>query len=816
MHLLYVHRLRLACSWPILLMLFGSFAAHAQPLIRGTVVDGQNKPLVNASVLLLQTKDSSLVKGSLTDGKGSFSFQNMQPGSYLITSSFSGLKAVYTPSFRYNNKEDVHIPALKLTQKETELATVTLTAKKPLFEQKMDRMVINIASSVTGVGSTALDVLERAPGIVVDRQNNAIAMNGKDGVVVMMNGKISRMPIAAVVQMLAGMSSSNIEKIELITTPPANLDAEGNAGYINIVMKENTQYGTNGSYSLTPGYGNGLVLSGSLNFNHRTPRINLFGDFSSSRTATGQQFGFYRKVDKAGVAVENYINSVRDPVVYYSNARLGLDYQLNKKTVLGVLASGFGRQWTMDAVNTSRILLDRKLDTVLLVNNHEIHNLYNYSVNFNLLHNFNERERLSMDADYIYYKDHNPVGYDNFYFDGNGASLFDRQTRSGKETPIRFWVANADYNKRGKKAEAEAGVKATLSQFRNDVSVVNLEQGNWVTDKDLTASYNLEESILAAYTSCTIHLNEKTSAKLGLRYEYTNSVLDSRDQKNIVDRHYGNLFPTVYLSRKFNDKQSVNVSYSRRISRPTFNDMAPFVIFVDPNTFFSGNPSLQPSISNDVKADYMVKNLVFSVEYNYEADPITNFSPKVDPATNKQTLAAENQKSRKTFNIILSLPVTLTRWWSMQNNLFATAQALDGFYKGDPILLRQKTLTARSTQSFRLPKDFAFELSGFFRSPGLFGIYKSNSFGTLDIGVQKKFPRMRSTLRLAYDNVLNTLIFKPDINLPDQNLIVSGRLQFSYPTIRLTWSHQFGNEKLKAKRERSSGEEERGRVQSGN
>jgi hypothetical protein len=800
----------------VILILLSHLAAYPQS-ISGTITDAADKALVNASVFLLNANDSALVKGAMTDQAGRYSFENIGAGTYMVSSSFAGLKAVYSSSFSHGSQGNSSVSTLRMTEKESELSAVTVVGKKPLFEQKMDRMIINVASSITGVGSTALDVLERAPGIMVDRQNNGLSMNGKSGVVVMLNGKISRMPLSAVVQVLAGMSSSNIEKIELITTPPANYDAEGNAGYINIVLKENTLYGTNGSYSATAGYGKGPVLSASANFNHRTMRTNFFGDFSVSRNAQEQELSFYRKVLKDTQVIENYIHTMRDPVVLFTNGRLGLDYQWNKKTVVGVLVSGFHRNWTMDAVNNTQIYLDKSLDTMVRIDNHEVHKLTNISGNLNMLHNFNEGERLSMDLDYIYYKDLNPVDYVNYYYDGNGEPLFQFRTKSDKETPIKFWVWSADYNKKfSSKFSLETGVKGTWSEFRNDVSVQNKQDDEWETDESLTANYELNESILAAYGSLNIAFNEKNNAKVGLRYEYTNSVLDSEEKKNIVDRHYGRLFPTLFFSHKINEKHSFNFSYSRRITRPTFNDMAPFVIFVDPNTFFSGNPSLQPSISDEVKADYLFKNVVLSVQYTYEADPITNFSPSVDPESNKQTLAAENQKSRKTFNVILSLPIKVNSWWNMQNNFTGTAQTLDGTYKGDPILLKQKSLNARTTQTFSLPKDFSLELSGFFQSPGMFSVYKVNSFGSLDFGAQKKFPKIRSSLRLAYDNILNTLIFKPDINLPEQNLVLNGVLRFTNPTVRLTYTHQFGNDKLKGKRENSSGDDARQRVRSEN
>lgn len=801
-----------------LLFILMSGTANAQTLskVHGSVVDANGQGMGGANVLLLKKSDSSLVKGTLSTAKGTYTFENIPQGSYLLEGSATGYQKTHSGPVEVTAASpEVKVPALTLQPQAKELAKVTVTAQKPLFEQKMDRLIINVASGVTSVGSTALDVLERSPGIIVDRQNNALSMAGKEGIVVMINSKISRMPVSAIVQMLSGMNSSNIERIELITTPPANYDAEGNAGYINIIMKQSADLGTNGSYSFTAGYGNGLVGSTSLNFNHRKGKVNVYGDYSFNRNAAGQNFSFYRKVNNGGTDIESFINSERDPLVLFHNGRLGLDYQLDKKTVIGALVSGYNRRWTMDALNISEIYLNQRLDTLVRITNDELNHLYNISTNLNVEHRLRENEKLSLNLDYVYYNNNNPTDYLNAYYDGFGVSLFDQQTRSGKKTPIKFWVGNTDYSRKlGKKVDLESGVKGSLSRFINDVSVQNVVQGSWVPDPAFTARYNLEESILAAYTSLGFTINERTSAKAGLRYEYTNSNLGSVQQKDIVDRQYGNFFPTAYFSYKINDNNSLSLSYNRRITRPTFNDMAPFVIFVDPNTFFSGNPALQPAISDGVKADYLYKKFIVSLAYTFEKDPITNFSPQVDPVTNKQTLAAENQKHRKVGTITLSLPFTITKWWRMQNNAIGVWQSMDAFYKGDPIVMEQATFVARSTQSFTLPKDFSVEVSGFYRSAGLFGIYKADALGVLDLGVQKKFARINSSLRLAYDNVLNSLKFKPSVNLPEQNLVVSGRLHFSYPTIRLTYSHNFGNQKLAGKRERSTGsEEERQRVQ---
>lgn len=798
------------------ILLVGATKGYSQSGIYGSIADGGDKPLANANVLLLNAKDSSLVKGTTTSKNGEFSFSNITSGSYLVSATFVGFKQVYSTIIDLNNSNETKkIATLRFTEGEVILSDVRVTAKKPLIEQKMDRMIINVSGSITAAGNSALEVLERSPGIMVDRQNNSISMNGKSGLVIMINGRISRLPIASLVQMLAGMNAANIEKIELITTPPANFEAEGNAGYINIVLKTNTQYGTNGSYSLTAGYGEGLVSSASLNFNHRKGKINFYGDLAASQTNYTQEFSFYRKVVYQSRNIETFTNSDRDIKTPNYDGRLGLDYDLNKKTIIGALVNVFDNRFSMIARNTSNVLIDNKVDTIVIIDNEEKHYLFNYGGNLNVQHNFSADEKLIANLDYVYYKDSNPVTYLNSYFNGNGIFQYDQQMRSNKQTPIKFWTLGVDYSQNlGKKVNMEAGVKGTISKFVNDVTVERESQNGWLKDPDLTAHYELNENISAAYSSFSIAFTDKTNMKLGLRYEYTNSNLGSATVKNIVDKHYGNLFPSFFISQKINENHSLNFAYSRRITRPTFNNMAPFVIFMDPSTFFSGNPGLQPCISDAVKTDYLFKKFVFSFSYTYEANPISDFAPKVDPATNKQTLAAENQKNQKTLTAVVSFPFAIAKWWNMQNNAIASSQVLNAFYLGSPLVIKQKNFNINSIQTFILPKNFAIELSGFYQSGGLFGIYKISPIASMDFGLQKKFEPKKGHLRFNISNVFGPPTFKAEANAPEYNLVVNGELRFSVRTFRLTYTRSFGNDKVKGKRERSTGsEEEKQRVQ---
>ncbi len=789
--------------------------ATAQSAIHGTVTDKTNQPIANANVLLLRNTDSTLVKGAVTNEKGVYAFDRLTPGSYLLSFSFTGFDPLYKSLITAPGKEKTDLGTQQLQAAQRQLAEVTVKARKPLFEQKTDRLVINVENSITSAGSTALDVLERSPGVIVDRQNNSISLSGKNGVVIMINGKINHMPIDAVIQLLGGMNSGNIDKIELITTPPANFDAEGNAGFINIVLKENTQAGTNGSYTLSMGYGNRDMPAANANFNHRKGKLNLYGNYSFSRVHAEQDWNFYHLVNNSGTVTETSTDTYRNTAQRNHSASLGADYTVSKKTIIGALVSGYDNKWSMNANNTSTIYKNKQADTVLHIANNEINHWQNYAVNINLQHNFSENEKLTINTDYIYYHDNNPVDYLYAYYDHNQDFLFNSSEKSTKSTPIRFWVTAADYSKKlGGKLILETGAKSTLSTFNNDVQIERLQQNQWIKDPGFSAKYTLKENITAAYASLSASVNDKTDIKAGLRYEYTNSNLGSDSLENIVDRHYGKLFPSFFIHRKINDNNAINFSYSRRITRPTFNDMAPFVIFIDPNTFFSGNPALQPSLTDALKVDYTLKKLLLSFAYSYEKGPIANFNPTIDSTNNIETLSAVNLENTRTFSLTLALPVQVCSWWSMSYSAIAVWQQTNAIYNKSPLQLNQEDVHINATQSFKLPKNLSIEISGFYQSATIFGIYKTDAFGSLDIGFQKKLANNKSAFRLNFGDVLNTLKFNFGINRPDQNLVLLDRLAFVFPSVKLSYTRSFGNAKLKEKRDRSTGsEDEQGRVQ---
>ncbi|MFT6020977.1 MAG: outer membrane receptor protein involved in Fe transport [Flavobacteriales bacterium] len=791
----------LLCQW-----------ALSQSAISGKITSQTEDPLAFTNVLLLLQEDSSLVKGAVSDENGLYQFNQISSDNYLISVSMIGFETVYAQSFHFDGIVDLQIAPLTLKENEALMEEVVVAALRPLYEQKMDRIVINVNNSITSAGGNALEVLSRSPGVDVNEIGEVISINGKSGVQVLINGKISRLPMNTILDILRGIDASNIEKIELYDTPPAHLDAEGNGGVINILLKKNKELGTNGSYSAKIGFGRKLKYSASVNLNHRTEKYNLYGSYSLSHRFTKQTYLFDRKVNQMGDLVTTDSENDRDGESLRNSVSIGLDYNLSKKTILGVLASGYFTNFENTSNNISTYLTSNNPFSIIENLNEESSEKRYGMFNVNLQHKFQTAESISFDVDYLHFNNDNPSTYFNDFYDGENNLLSKSEVLLNSKTPINNISTKVDYNKSlNDQLSFQIGLKGAGSQFGNTVIANEIIGGNEIKLEQFSQDYELEERIGAAYGSVDYSINAKTKMSIGLRYEYTDYLLATPDNPKFLDQQYGNFFPSFFFSRKTNELDQFQLSYSRRISRPAFNELAPFVTFIDPSTFFIGNPKLQPGFSNNLKTSYKVKTVLLTLQYSYSTDIIATYQPVLDPETNTQFYTTLNLDEEHSAGLSILIPFNPTDWWNIQSKTSGSLERVIVQEKDSDIHLDSKRLIFDLVNTVKLPNQLTLEVAGQYKTAAYYGLLEVQPRGYLNLGLQKRF--RNGMLRLNCSDVFRTNIWKSKTNVPELDLENTLTVDVETRVIRLSYSANFGKKTVKGKRRRStSSQEEQRRI----
>ncbi|UZR97908.1 outer membrane beta-barrel family protein [Chondrinema litorale] len=795
--------------WIIILTITtNTFFATGQNAITGNIEDTEGNTIPFANVLLLDVEDSSLIKGAVSDANGVFSLTRFPKGTYLVNSYMMGFEKYYSKITFQGDNRKVSLETITLNKSTTELSEVTIRATKPLYEMEMGKLVINVGSSITSSGLTAIDMLEKSPGIMVNRQSSTLSINGKNGVIVLINGKRNRMSINAVMQMLSGLNAADVEKIEIMSVPPAKYDADGDAGFINIVMKSGKgSYGTNGSVSGNVGYGTGIIAGSSLVLNHSGKKISYFANASVYHAAQTFIWENYRENNNGVEDIYTEALADRDATTNSYNYRLGLDYYLTKKTILSVLISGYDYKRKTNFPSRSYVDYAFSADTIAATNMLERDHWNHIMGNINIKQSIADKHTLDFNLDYLTYFNSHPTDNSYSYYSADGTFLNSEFSNVFKKTPINLWVAKADYTfEVNPSFTIETGVKGIFSDLVNDVRITRQEGENWVTDERLTSYSDLTENVLAAFTSFKFAIDKNTNVSAGLRYEHTRTLMNTRKEKAVVDRNYGNFFPSLFISKRFNEHNQIQFAYGRRITRPAFNEMAPFVLFIDPNTFFSGNAKILPTLTNNFKADYSFKNFIISFQSSRDKNVIMRFQPQIDLETNTLMFTSENIHRRNTLALNLSMPVKLNTWWETQNNFSGNWQKISTTLNSEYYESIQNGLQVNSTHTFLLPKNFSLELAMFYISPRINGYFNWLARGFVNLGVQKEFNK-GSTLRLSCNDIFETTQYRWR-TFDDASFTFTGRWKPNKRIFTVSFTQKFGNQKIKKSRKRTVGSEE--------
>jgi hypothetical protein len=779
----------------------------AQSQINGKILDALANPVAHANVLLLSPLDSSLVKGCLSEENGSFTFDQLDRTDYLLSVNLMGYKKYWT-QVEIKPKSTFDLQNIILSDSEEELEEIQVTAQKPLYERKIDRMVINVQASITAAGNTVLEVLQKSPGVMVNRQSNAIMLNGKGGVTIMINNRIQRLPMEVVFQMLDGMSAANIEKIELITHPPAKYDAEGTGGIIHLIMAESADLGTNGNFGLIAGMNARETLGANFNLNHRREKFSFFVDYSILNDPNIQSFENHIKINNPDFLTTIYSFMDRPYQLTTQSLRTGIELNLGSRTKVGSVLTATQRYYQMDASSVfhNRITPDSSsMGTIIL----DELNVWNHiTSNIHFIHSFNSKSNLRLDLDYNWSRNNNPSNYQlDFTF-----PEINRSTREfinmTKVTPIHMKVAGFDYIYTPSAAlKFEVGAKGIFSTFENDVEVIFTREGIRTRNDELSMLAFLEEDILAGYGSAEWIINEANQINAGLRFENTRTYISTAEERGIVDRNFGNFFPSLFYLKTINDNLSLNLGYSRRVQRPTFEQLAPFVFFMDPNLFFSGNPALLPALIDGIKTDINVKRANISLEYNRTRNPIAPFQPEFDATNNRQILRSQNLDYQKIYSINLSLPWIINDRWDVHLNSGGFYTMMRTSHFENNLDTEFFNFMSNLTTTFQLPKNYSIEANGIYYSRMNWGITYLKPIGTVNLGFQKILNKDRGTFRLSLIDIFYTQLFKFQNTIPEFNITNSFVIDPHMQAFKLNYTRSFGNKKLRGVDIKSGSEE---------
>ncbi|NBB74209.1 MAG: outer membrane beta-barrel protein, partial [Bacteroidetes bacterium] len=481
--------------------------ALGQTTLIGRIHDEHESPVPGANVLLLRAADSSLVQGAVTTGDGRFAIEAVAAGTYRLRVSFVGFTEHLSAPFVLNGAARRDVGTISLRPGDILLDGVLVEARRSLFEQRSDRLIVNVGSSVTLAGTDALTVLKRSPGVVVSEQSGTISLIGKRGVQVMVNDRLTNVPPDALMQYLAGLSADAIERIELITAPPASMDAEGDAGFINIVLKRSPEDGLRGTASLSGGYGEGEVGSASTNLSVRRGALRAVGNYSFSWNDRNTTMTNARRVDDGGGILTTRSFSNRDPLQRNHNARLGLDVDLSDRTAVGAVVAGYDHRWTMDASTTQRILRDGAQARRTTIENGEVNHWQHLMGNVHIEHHLAAGGTLRADADYLYYRNDNPNDFTIRLRDGGGDPGAPEDAATRKTTPFRIGVVKADYNRSLRSTwTLGTGVKASFARFTNDVQLERLLPDVPLGDASPAEDSRLTEDVFAAYLESDVQV----------------------------------------------------------------------------------------------------------------------------------------------------------------------------------------------------------------------------------------------------------------------------------------------------------------------
>lgn len=798
---------------------FTSLCGSAQ--IRGTVEDDLQEGISYANVLLYQLTDSSFLTGVYSDENGQFLINYQIHGEYYLQIGRMGYKTLAYMPVNLPEAGQIDLGTITLETESTLLDEVLITGKKDLIQQTAFGKVVNVQNSLLTKGSNALQMLERLPGVITDKQNNELSLNGQAGVAVLINGRRVMMNPAEIMDLLENTLADNIEKVELITSPSSRYDADGSAGLINIIMHQHTAEKNRFGFTAMGGFGYGEKGAVSLNYQKTGEKLS----FTSS-------YGYVRDVRRSGFAG---MGTSTKPAILGGH---GTD-------VFSTFVKAHQNGHTLNLTTEYRPQLGLTLGTDWMLSFAQDHNFSHANVSWdteefgylamkansdgeslraNLIGSLFldkewENSRISLDLSMLSYSNDNPstIGLD--YFDEIGeplsppSDIFTTGNRGQSLSRIQVGIAKVDFERSfGSSISGEFGGKISFSDNKNDSGIESLINGTWQSDPRSQSLIFGKEKVLAAYSQFRFTLGQNSSLHTGLRYEYWQRDINTEGEPFRIS----GLFPTILFTKDFKEGHSVNLGYFRRITRPLYTDLVSNLFYNDPTFIFSGNPSLKPTLADQIKLDVNIPRFSSSLIYQYEKTPILRHQITTNAEQNIGISSPQNLDFSRSLTLFINSPFQLTNWWNLSISSTTSLRNYQISYTPEVAAKTYLFQSVNVSQNFTLPGGMELEVSGWQNLRSYNGSNRTAGFGVVNLGLSKKLKEDKGTLTLSLPDVFRT--FKVHTHIGGMTRLIFDIDVVSdwwdetalYQVFRLSYSKTFGGQVARKNRNR---EEELKRVE---
>lgn len=789
----------------------------SQSSIKGNLKDSNGEAVAFANVALYTASDSTMIKVEISDVDGKFKLQGIPTGNYFLKATFVGFPVFQKLNIQISENQKLDLGTLSFKAQAEELKEFSVTEERAMVEVKPDRTVFNVQGTTNSVGSNVIELLSKAPAVTVSNTGE-INVLGRSGVLVYIDGK--RLPLSGddLTNYLNNLTSDQIDRIEIITNPGAKYDAQGNAGIIDIRLKKDKNLGANGAISstLTQGELTRFNLNGSGNY--RSKKMNVFG---TAGGAINDNFhNIINQSNQNGFYLDEINNNQNNRDIY--NARAGADFFLHKNHTLGLVVTGRktnGEEIGFNQVIISPLTNQSIIDSVLIANNSAYYTRKQSTYNLNYRFYNDKRQSLNVDLDYGKYQNGRTSLQPNQYFNAGQDSLLSEVINAfDTPTDIDIYTGKLDFETPFLKGVLGVGTKYSRVKTENTFSVNDVENGVSIIDSLQSNDFNYDEKVYAGYINYSHAISKKINISAGVRAEQTNATGDliallPQLQEAPIHLNYLSWFPSAGITWAVAQKHSLNMNYGRRINRPDYSVLNPFNKQLSELSLEKGNPFLKPEIVNNLELGYTVAyKYNFKVAYSRTDDKITRLIGPDQSDPRASFVSWDNLSTQEVYSFNASLPVTIRKWWDAFFNLSGNYTDNQADYgNGAVVNVQNYGYTVFQQHTFKLPKEFKGEISGYYSGPGVWGgVFKYEANWSLSLGLQRTFFKKQLNVRVTANNIFNRHMWEGSSTFNGLTSYGKGRMDMYYVSLSLNYT--FGNQNVKSRKHKSGLEAEGKRV----